>query len=44
MTATAVEITVKSQVEDEEIEVIDDLDAISSTEVMLGCGNDNPFG
>lgn len=36
-----VEITTKA--EDDEIEVVEDLDAISSTDVMLGCGNDNPF-
>jgi hypothetical protein len=28
---------------DEEIVVIDDVDQLSSTEVMLGCGNDNPY-
>ncbi|WP_328403959.1 hypothetical protein OHS70_34135 [Streptomyces sp. NBC_00390] len=36
-----VEITTKA--EDDAIEVVEDLDAISSTDVMLGCGNDNPF-
>lgn len=42
MTLVAVEITPDTQAE-EEIEFVDDLDAISGTEVMLGCGNDNPY-
>jgi hypothetical protein len=28
---------------DDEIVVIDDVDQLSSTEVMLGCGDDNPY-
>lgn len=28
---------------DEDIAFIDDVDSLSSTEVMLGCGNDNPY-
>ena len=27
----------------DEIEVLDNLDAIASTEAMLGCGDDNPY-
>jgi hypothetical protein len=27
----------------EEITFLDDVDYLSSTEVMLGCGNDNPY-
>lgn len=40
-----VEIKTKAQAqtEDDEIVVVEDLDALSSTDVMLGCGNDNPF-
>jgi hypothetical protein len=26
-----------------EIVIIDDVDQLSSTEVMLGCGDDNPY-
>ncbi|MGH7869039.1 MAG: hypothetical protein ACREP9_15730 [Candidatus Dormibacteraceae bacterium] len=29
--------------DDEEITFLDDVDGLSSTEVMLGCGNDNPY-
>lgn len=29
--------------EAEEISLVDDIDELSSTEVMLGCGNDNPY-
>lgn len=29
--------------ESEEITFLDDVDDLSSTEVMLGCGNDNPY-
>lgn len=28
---------------DDEISYIADVDSLSSTEVMLGCGNDNPY-
>ena len=28
---------------EEEISFLDDVDDLSSTEVMLGCGNDNPY-
>jgi hypothetical protein len=28
---------------DDEIVVIGDVDQLSSTEVMLGCGDDNPY-
>lgn len=43
MALEAVEINPMPQSEDDDIEMIDDLDAISSTEVMLGCGEDNPY-
>lgn len=43
MTAVAVEITPGPHAEEEEIEIIDDLDALAGTEIMLGCGNDNPY-
>lgn len=29
--------------DDEEIRIVGDVDSLSSTEVMLGCGNDNPY-
>jgi hypothetical protein len=41
MTATAVEITVRPDVEDE-VEVVD-LDAVAGSDVMRGCGDDNPY-
>jgi hypothetical protein len=28
---------------DDEMVVVDDVDQLSSTEVMLGCGDDNPY-
>jgi hypothetical protein len=28
---------------DDEISYVADVDSLSSTEVMLGCGNDNPY-
>ncbi|MFD9422718.1 MULTISPECIES: hypothetical protein [unclassified Streptomyces] len=43
MSLVAVEISPRPQAEEEEIEFVDDLDAIAATEVMLGCGNDNPY-
>jgi hypothetical protein len=43
VTAVAVEIQPRPQVEGDEIEVVDDLDEISSTEAMMGCGEDNPY-
>jgi hypothetical protein len=42
MSAVAVEITTRPDV-DEEIEFVDDLDAVAGNEVMRGCGNDNPY-
>jgi hypothetical protein len=36
-------VEVNTQAADDEIEVVEDLDALASTDVMLGCGNDNPF-
>ncbi|MEV0776331.1 hypothetical protein [Streptomyces sp. NPDC050428] len=36
-------VEINSQAADDEIEVIDDLDALAGTDVMLGCGEDNPF-
>lgn len=41
ITATAVEITVQPAAEDE-VEVVD-LDAVASSDVMRGCGDDNPY-
>jgi hypothetical protein len=40
-----VEIITTPQTEEsaEDVEVIDDLDEIASTEIMLGCGDDNPY-
>ncbi|WP_371605071.1 hypothetical protein OG345_41735 (plasmid) [Streptomyces sp. NBC_01220] len=38
-----VEITTKAKTETDEIEVVADLDTVVSTDVMLGCGEDNPF-
>lgn len=29
--------------DDDEIRIVDDVDRLASTEVMLGCGNDNPY-
>ncbi|WP_279617181.1 hypothetical protein [Streptomyces regalis] len=43
MAPVAVKIATTSKVEEDEIEFVDDLDAVSGTEVMLGCGNDNPY-
>ncbi|MFG3404113.1 hypothetical protein [Streptomyces sp. NPDC048142] len=43
MTAIAVEITTPSQATDDEFEIVENLDEVSSTDVMLGCGEDNPF-
>jgi hypothetical protein len=36
-------IAMTSAADDDEIVVIDDVDQLSSTEVMLGCGDDNPY-
>ncbi|MDW4917717.1 hypothetical protein ACFYZ6_34890 [Streptomyces rubiginosohelvolus] len=45
MTAIAVEIATPSRPSDEEeFEVVEDMDKVASTEIMLGCGEDNPFG
>ena len=45
MAPVAVEImaTPGGVVEDDDIQVVGDVDSLSSTEVMLGCGNDNPY-
>jgi hypothetical protein len=44
MTPVAVEITAPPRTEtSDEIQFLADVDALSSTEVMLGCGNDNPY-
>ncbi|MEU1674111.1 hypothetical protein ABZ752_19085 [Streptomyces roseifaciens] len=42
MTAIAVEITTRPAAEDD-IEFVDDLDDLAGREVMMGCGNDNPY-
>ncbi|MDN3056162.1 hypothetical protein PH213_16740 [Streptomyces sp. SRF1] len=41
-TVLAVEITPRHVVDDE-IEFVDDLDELAGSEVMRGCGNDNPY-
>jgi hypothetical protein len=40
-----VEITARQNagVKDDGITLVDDVDVLSSTEVMLGCGDDNPY-
>jgi hypothetical protein len=43
MSPVPVEIQAIPRTEDEEVTFLDDVDDISSTEVMLGCGNDNPY-
>jgi hypothetical protein len=44
MIPVAVEITAPPRTEPGgEIQFLADVDALSSTEVMLGCGNDNPY-
>lgn len=43
MIPVPVAILAAPEAEDEEITFLDDVDDISSTEVMLGCGNDNPY-
>jgi len=41
--AVSVEIAITPSAEDADISFIDDVDSLGSTEVMLGCGNDNPY-
>lgn len=43
MSPVPVVIEAAPTTEDEEIAFLDDVDELSSTEVMLGCGNDNPY-
>jgi hypothetical protein len=43
MTPVPVAIQATPKADDEEITFLDDVDDLSSTEVMLGCGNDNPY-
>lgn len=43
MGPTPVEITLRSNAEEEEIAILDNVDDISSTDAMLGCGDDNPY-
>lgn len=45
MTAIAVEIATAATAtaDDDEITFVADVDDLSSTEVMLGCGDDNPY-
>jgi len=43
MSAVPVVIEATPTAEDEEIAFLDDVDELSSPEVMLGCGNDNPY-
>lgn len=46
MAPVPVDITVRpnaADVDEEEIAFMNNVDDLSSTEVMLGCGNDNPY-
>jgi hypothetical protein len=43
MEAVPVEIAARPSAEDVGISFVDDVDTLGSTEVMLGCGNDNPY-
>jgi hypothetical protein len=43
MGAIRVEIATTPSAEDADISFVDDVDSLGSTEVMLGCGNDNPY-
>ena len=43
MSPVPVMITTAPPAQDEEISFIDDIDALASAEVMLGCGDDNPY-
>jgi hypothetical protein len=38
-----VDLMTRPGAEDEDITFVDDVDSLSGTEVMLGCGNDNPY-
>jgi hypothetical protein len=42
-TPTSMADDADGQPDGDEIDVLDDLDDIASTEVMLGCGDDNPY-
>lgn len=33
----------RTRAKDDDIAFIDDVDAIAGTDIMFGCGNDNPF-
>lgn len=43
MAPVAVEITTETTAVEDDIEFVDDLDALAGNEVMRGCGNDNPY-
>jgi hypothetical protein len=42
MTPIPVTITAPPR-DDANVSIIDDIDALGSSEAMLGCGNDNPY-
>lgn len=43
MGSVPVEIAITPSTEDADVSFVDDVDSLGSTEVMLGCGNDNPY-
>lgn len=43
MSPVPVMITTAPPAEDDDISFIDDIDALAGAEVMLGCGDDNPY-
>ncbi len=43
MNPVPVMLTARPPAEDDDISFIDDVSAISGAEVMLGCGDDNPY-
>lgn len=36
-------MTVEDVIKTDDIEIVPDVDSIASTEVMLGCGDSNPY-
>lgn len=38
-----VDLTARLGAVEEDVAFVDDVDSLSGTEVMLGCGNDNPY-
>jgi hypothetical protein len=43
MSPVPVMITITPRAHDEDISLIDDIDALASAAAMLGCGDDNPY-